>query len=394
MGLKSRSEEVEKSKLTEDSPKKEEKPLDPILEARKRKFESNEIKIKEGIIRLRPKDDKIKEEKSPEVKENELKSNHDKFKEKRPKVEKIKEEKTKQEKQRSQKSEIFMKNPETEEKPKEIRSTTPKPKENIVEVAPATTTTDDSVPDEYKELEKLLLVGDDIDLEDHKVEDIFSDEDSASDNEGRFKAKERKGVSKPPVIPFTKLVNGEKREIKSESLTRYTKTRDTRQRSDRNRDKPPSSRSRTPVIERKEKKEPTIEANDNQKKKSPEKNITNKLLKKPRISYRTERPPPPPVMDKRFERKIEIKIKNPSKYERSGKSKVVEVASSSGSIDRKVNVREGDDDSDEEEGDEGEFEPKFVVENDSDEEYSAMNEGKILFYIFSDAEAMSKHKLN
>lgn len=386
MGVKSRTEEKDKPRQTEDVPKKEEKPLDPVLEARKRKFETNEIKMKEGIIRLRPKDEKAKEEKSVNVKEKEPKTNvekpkedtkldkqkYDKTKQDKPKVEEPGKDVKSEESVKDVKREEPVKDVKSQDKPGEIRSTTPKPKESIVEVAPATTTTedkqiDDSVPDEFKELEKLLLGGDDIEL-DPKVEDIFSDEDSASDNEGRFKVKEQKAGTKPPIIPFTKLVNGEKREIKSEPLSSYTRNKDTR---DRDR---PVTRKRTP--EKKEKKEATT-TQEKEKRKTPEKNATSKTLAKHRISFRTERPPP--TMDKRFERKIEIKIKNPSKYERSGKSKVVtknEVPSSSSTVDRKVSMEDRDIDSEEEEEEDDDMEPEIIVDNGSDDEYASINEGE------------------
>lgn len=364
MGVKSRTDDKEKPKQTDENPKNDDKTLDPVLEARRRKFESNEIKIKEGIIRLRPKDEKSKEEKYVEPKE--IKSNSSKPKEDRSQTDKMKEEKS--EKPKHQKDEPG-KDIRTEAFEAETRSTTPKPKENIVEVAPATTTTedkqvDDSVPDEFKELEKLLL-GDDLEL-DPKVEDIFSDEDSASDNEGRFKVKEGRERAKPRVISFTKLVNGEKREIKSEPLAKYAKNKEPRDR--------PSSRTRNSTLERKEKKTPSDES---EKKKSVDKSVRAKSLGKQRISFRTERPPP--TMDKRFERKIEIKIKNPSKYERSGKSKVInksEMASSSSNVDRKVNMDDKDDDDSDDEDDD--FKPEIIVDNGSDEEFSNANEGKIL----------------
>lgn len=401
MGLKSRAEEKDKPKQTEEViPKKEDiKPLDPILEARKRKFESNEIKMKEGIIRLRPKDVKVRDEKPIEMKQKEPKTNLDKPKEDRSKVDRMKDEKIKQEPKPNPitKTEVVVKDVKIEKE--ETRSTTPKPKESIVEVAPATTTTedkqiDDSVPEEFKELEKLLLGGDDIEL-DPKVEDIFSDEDSASDNEGRFKVKEQKDGAKPPVIPFAKLMNGQKRDIKSEPLSKYTKNRDTastttRDRSDRDRT---STRKRTPIGDRKEKKEPvpTVIEKVAKQRRTPEKSVSSKSLAKQRISFRTERPPPP-TMDKRFERKIEIKIKNPSKYERSGKSKVVaknEVPSSSNSMNRKVSmdvedneIEEGEHIDDDDEDDD--VEPEIIIDNGSDDEYSNFNEGKdfVIFFIF------------
>lgn len=47
------------------------KSLDPVLEARKKKFESNELKIKEGVIRLKPKNDEQQQQQQQEEEEEE-----------------------------------------------------------------------------------------------------------------------------------------------------------------------------------------------------------------------------------------------------------------------------------------------------------------------------------
>ena len=61
LGLKSISKSeiigTNEKLATESVTKNDDAPLDPILEARRRKFESKEIKIKEGVIRLRPKEE-------------------------------------------------------------------------------------------------------------------------------------------------------------------------------------------------------------------------------------------------------------------------------------------------------------------------------------------------
>ncbi|KAJ8938772.1 hypothetical protein NQ318_009127 [Aromia moschata] len=309
LGLKpSKTEPESKEKPKEPSPKKDEKPLDPVLEARKRKFESNEIKMKEGIIRLKPKEDN---------------------------------------------------------KPKEDPPSPPPP----TPVAEPVSDTPPQKParpkelDEFEELEKLLNEdallegeGDDIVL-DPKVDDIFSDEDSTSDNEGRFKVKQQSD-KKPPVLSFAKLVNGERREIKPEPLPDSPAKRRERRPgrpSERRRSRPrppPTRRRRGPRRRRRRGQE-----------KSPAKG---------RAPPKNERHVTTP-MEKRFERKIEIKIKNPSKYERGGKLKFAKDAKEEKApekVKRKVEV--------EKEGDEEEAEPEIVVENDSGEEDdSAVSEGDL-----------------
>lgn len=212
LGVKNKTEDVkDKPKNTQSTSKKDEKPLDPILEARKRKFESNEIKIREGIIRLKPKEEKTEENfistsdpvpVTPQVSTSKL--------------------------------------------------------TDIAEAKPSDPNTDDLQElDVIEELENLLkgdpiLEGDDIELN-PKVADIFSDEDSASDNEGRFKVKEGSN-SKPPILSFTKLINGEKSKIKAEPLPdskRSERRRDRRDRTVKSR----STRGRSPPERREAAKE-------------------------------------------------------------------------------------------------------------------------------------------
>ncbi|KAJ8915107.1 hypothetical protein NQ315_000359, partial [Exocentrus adspersus] len=317
LGAKSKNEESnDKAKETPPEPKKEEKLLDPILEARKRKFESNEIKKREGIIRLKPKESENGEVPTP-VPAPEV-----------PAPEKIN---------------------IVEEKPAEVKKVEEKPEE----------------PDVVEELENLLredalMEGDDIDLT-PKVGDIFSDEDSASDNEGRFKIKEGNS-SKPPVLSFTKLINGEKKEIKTEALPDSSTKRNERRRDRRRTDR---RRTRTPPLNRKEVPKENVKSRKSPASKKSESAEKPQSTSRSRVALKSERHVAP--IERRFERKIEIKIKNPSKYERgSSKSKYGKEEETK----RKVELNK--------EVEEDKEEPEIVVENTSgDEENSAISEGDL-----------------
>ncbi|XP_028149998.1 serine/arginine repetitive matrix protein 1 [Diabrotica virgifera virgifera] len=342
---------------------KEEEILDPVLAARKKKFETNEIKKKEGIIRLKPKEDKPKDEEDylleesdeeiKDPKEDNLEINlqkEDKLdnisKERKPEVaKKLKEDKpgvikkpeikktitpttsSVQKKPTTSNSKTTNTTPTTKptttsttsksaqtestvSKPNktEVKKTEEKPKDPVV--SPKKIIEDD--PDEFKELERLLFDDTVIDeILDHKVEDIFSDEESASDNEGRFKAKEKQGEKKVPVLSFSKLVNGTKPEIKAEPLPDSSKSSSSRYQSRyadrRPRTQPtPKPPSRIEVQKEKEKKEKITAPPAEQK------------PARQKITLLTEKKTPRPIKQ---DRKIEIKIKNPSKYEKGSKPK-------------------------------------------------------------------------
>ncbi|XP_018562196.1 muscle M-line assembly protein unc-89-like [Anoplophora glabripennis] len=331
LGLKNKTEDVkDKPKNTQSTSKKDDKPLDPILEARKRKFESNEIKIREGIIRLKPKEEKLEEDSiSTSIPASDVVSVLHQVS--TSKLEDVVQEKS---------SEIKT------EKPQEL--------------------------DVIEELENLLkedpmLEADDIEVN-PKVADIFSDEDSASDNEGRFKVKE--GTStKPPVLSFTKLMNGEKREIKAEPLPdtkRSERRRDRRDRIGKSR-----TRGRSPA-ERKDIAKENAKGEGDRKPGPKKSESQDKSHAKSQISIKNDRHVTP--MERRFERKIEIKIKNPSKYERGtgkfkfnkdGEEKLRE------EVKRKVELNKGKTEEEEEE-------PEIVVENNSgDDENSLVSEGDL-----------------
>ncbi|XP_044272761.1 serine/arginine repetitive matrix protein 1-like isoform X2 [Tribolium madens] len=183
---------------------------DPVLEARRRKFERKEITVTEGVIRL--------------------------------------------------------KKPETDEEKKEEEA------------------------EEEEEIdEDALLEGDDSIILDPKLDTLFSDEESDSDNEGRFKTKQETN-QKVPVLPFTKLINGAKSEVKTDLRLEKKKT-----------ERRKRFRSRTPL-------------------KKPEVKLTN-------------------------ERKIEIKIRNPAKYEKTEpeeKVRKVEVTDEKPEEKVETSVNEGD----------------------------------------------------
>lgn len=141
LGLKSlKNEECEKKIEKKIDKKEEETVLDPVLEARRRKFESNEIMKKQGVIRLKAKEEPLKKEEQDKCEENRVENKSN--------------------------------------------------KENTDEID-----------------EDALLGGDDDILSDLKLDGLFSDEESDSDNEGRFKTDSKETV-KIAVMPFTKLING------------------------------------------------------------------------------------------------------------------------------------------------------------------------------------------
>ncbi|XP_056643746.1 neurofilament heavy polypeptide-like [Diorhabda sublineata] len=292
LGLK--SEEIKnKPKVKEE----EEPPVDPVLAARRKKFESNELKKKEGIIRLKPKED-VKNDDIPVTeapkKIEQVPKNIDETEAK------VTTEIVKEEPQKSNKSPVATNKLEEYDRSKD--------------------------PEEFKELERLL--NDDAvleDLLDHKVADIFSDEESASDNEGRFKAKTKQG-EKVPVLSFNKLVNGTKTELKTETL--------------------PTKNSRNEEKPIKDKVE---------KDKS-----SNNQRGRQKITLKSEKNAPPPV-EKIPERKIEIKIKHPSKYQKCSKGKSTKTESEAARIPIQSDISGGSGDIIIEEKDDSDDEENVVL---------------------------------
>nr|XP_022900299.1 peptidyl-prolyl cis-trans isomerase G-like isoform X1 [Onthophagus taurus] len=210
------------NKIQKIDEKLEEK-LDPVLEARKRKFETNGIKNKEGIIRLRPKqeDDIIKMEP--------------------PKTENIKIE-----------DEKVAENPTENILPKEEES--PEPPDTI----------EDDLEENFE------------DILNPKVDDIFSDEETDSENEGRFKnSMNNEKKSNVRVVPFSKLLDSKPKSIPLDRTRTSLRNRDNHKVKGDHKERLTTRKVKT---ERKEKLVPTIES-----------------------------------------KKIEIKIRNPSKYETTSK---------------------------------------------------------------------------
>ncbi|CAH1109993.1 unnamed protein product [Psylliodes chrysocephalus] len=366
---KPKPEKVEENKPKEtDVPKvEEEQILDPILLARKKKFESNEIKKKEGIIRLKPKDDKpVKSETTTKSadskaetstslsnesqKPNEIKTSTKSTSKGTPKTEQPKpktdDSKGKMEEAKGKMEEAQGKTEKAETKTKELK----------VKEEPKAT----EDPLEFQELERLLLNEDapldELDVQ-HKVADIFSDEESDSDNEGRFKMKEKRTTV--PVLSFSKLVNGVKQEIKREALPDSSGTRRGR---DRDRDR---RRRSTPI------KQKPSETRQDHKKERIQPTSSEPQTKRQKITFKSD---PMPSIENRADNKIEIKIKNPSKYEKTEKikSKVEPVVEKS----KIIHINEDDDDDDVEALIDEEEE--IILENDSgDEENAVLTEGDL-----------------
>ncbi|KAK9883186.1 hypothetical protein WA026_001378 [Henosepilachna vigintioctopunctata] len=291
LGARSKTDEKDKKKEipTSSSPskKEEKKPLDPVLEARKRKFESKEMKVKEGVIRLKPKDEKLKDENK--LKDEKL-------------VEEIKVEK---------KIDVIKLNVEVIEnvnveangKPLTEEESTKVISKKEVKYPLGESPKRDQLEEAMNELEMLLKDDEALELT-AKVDELFTDEETDQENEGRFNFKK----SLPSDNNFTRKVNNgmtkkpfeKKRENKSK--WNFDETR-----------KEPKSKS---------KKEP----------------LTN------------------PIEN----RKIEIKIRNPGKYEKC--SNKVQVPIIKTSPERKVEL----DKKEEFSGDE--TEPEIIVENEGDNE--------------------------
>ncbi|RZC38729.1 neurofilament heavy polypeptide-like, partial [Asbolus verrucosus] len=256
----------EKSKKDRPKPKEEKKPeaLDPVLEARRKKFERNEITMKEGVIRLRAKEDAVEEAKK-----------------------------------------------EAEEQIEE----------------------EDDEDDDEEEMEEIdedaLLEGDDAILLDHKIDALFSDEESDSDNEGRFKTKQETN-QKVAVLPFTKLINGAKSDVKTDLKLEERKS-----------ERRKRYRSRSPL-----------------------KGSPKKAAKSPKKGDKSKQTVAFPIDSNR---KIEIKIRNPAKYEKVDGAKGGEEKSVSGA-NRKVEIAKKSE-SEENEGeavDEGAEEPSTSNINEGD----------------------------
>lgn len=257
-----------------------EKPADPVLEARKRKFESNEIKIKEGVIRLKPK---------------------------------------------------------TEE-------TNEKQEENVQE-------------------EKELNEEEEDNLLDMHVDDLFSDEETDDENEGRFKTNSQQS-QKTTVLPFTRLLKGSSTTVKDVGLLPDQKrTRDNRDR----RRRPPRTR-RSPLShasDRNRRETNKIKPVDSKRYGGvpPERKITkNPPPIKNRIVTKSDKPKVVPIINT-GEKKIEIKIRNPAKYEQSVK-KSVESEEPKEKVARKVEV----DVLEEKESEFDDQEPEIIIDNEEDDE--------------------------
>lgn len=309
--------------IVEMCPKKDDdKPLDPVLEARRRKFEKKEINIRGGIIRLKPKDEPgTDSNKSPEKSDE------------------------KDEEEPCEKNEETQVKEEVKSSPKKVE------KPNYVDEL-------DGID------EDALLADDEIDL--LGKEDIFSDEESASDNEGRFKDKENSN-QKVAVLPFTKLVNGDREPVREKPLIEERRSGGRSQRRSRNRSRSPiKTKSRERISSRKDDnaKIDSREDGDGKRARGTGSQVRKRVVKaeKKHIS---------PQLEKRFERRIEIKIKNPAKYEKN-KEEIIEFGPKPKrkvEIQSKINidVTQEEDESD------------VVVENEAgdEEEMNSSNEGEL-----------------
>lgn len=254
------------------------KTLDPVLEARKRKFESNEIKVKEGVIRLKPKSEETSE--------------------------------------KSQKNEG----------------------ENV------------EVPETNEDEDNLL---------DMHVDDLFSDEEeSDGENEGRFKTSSQQS-RKNTVLPFTQLLKSSSSAIKDSALIPERK----RERDRTHRES--TRKKRSPLVHNNKHETKTTDSKKYRTDSSSPRKVSRSTEPvKNRIVLKGDKPKSALVI---AEKKIEIKIRNPTKYEQKNgeeKEKVV----------RKVEMDVAEEKSDNED----DHEPEIIVDNEEDDEdVMAASDGEI-----------------
>lgn len=249
--------------------------IDPILEARRKKFETNEIKNTEGIIRLKPKTENNAENGNL--------------------------------------------------------------KESVININ-----------------EEIIQEDEVMDLLDAKVDDIFSDEDTDEENEGRFKSHLNKPNRSVSILSFTQLVDNSTKNTKSEvfkSEGQVTRVTDSNCTTDRTRKR---QRSRSPLKNKETRNHKERTKTGDTKTVSVRKAASrDKLYSRNRILFRngSSRKEKAPISSSRESKKIEIRIRNPSKYETTSKYDVANEHETLERIEksvRKVEVSNIKKDSDEE----------------------------------------------
>ncbi|KAK9753401.1 hypothetical protein QE152_g3477 [Popillia japonica] len=242
---RSRSLSSETSDIKEKSVKSEKEdavPVDPVLEARRKKFETNEIKNTEGIIRLKPKSENSSESDIKECVEN---------------------------------NEVIVQEDEV------------------------------------------------LDFLDAKVDDIFSDEDTDEENEGRFKSSLNKPNRNVSVLPFTQLLENSTKNLKTDVLKSTNSTAKTSDKDctmERGRKR---QRSRSPLKNKDGRNYKDRTKMDDSKSSSIRKtSAKDKLYTRNKILFRngsSSRKEKIPIANPRESKKIEIRIRNPAKYETTSK---------------------------------------------------------------------------
>uniref|UniRef100_A0AAR5PY45 Uncharacterized protein n=1 Tax=Dendroctonus ponderosae TaxID=77166 RepID=A0AAR5PY45_DENPD len=315
LGFKNLSKSEEKLALDKSnvdrSPQKDVKLFtDPVLEARKKKFESKEMKVREGVIRLKPKDDA----KSEESIEKEC-----------------------------------------------VKAESPKEVEPVAEHAITT-----KMCEVVKELMEVEPLNEDILLQDDALEldahlDLFSEEDSDNEKKSFFKAKEISAKT-CESYPSSKLINGEKNEQKTKHI------KDSK-----------GSRSNESSGINKRKRREISPVNSTKRSRTTQSPRADKSVASKKLGVKSERHP------KKFDRKIEIKIKNPSKYERADKlddAKEIKVEKHRKQVKEEIQQNNNDDDEDH----------ALVIENLAESEIRPNDEGDLRAQLSKKrAEKLNKH---
>lgn len=237
------------------------------------------------------------------------------------------------------------------------------PKEGIIRLKPQKENTPEENADKKAEMcdadDELLLEIDD--FIDTKVDDLFSDEETDEENEGRFKSK---SANNAPIS-----VNHTNKHIKNERRRQFKHERRVHKNESRDRKRYPNfcsrrARSRSPLREDKIYKE-KLKKSDCTKE-----SVQNEKNSKHYTTFKNEKREKIPVTSPIENKKIEIKIRNPSKYEGSskhaedklsdkiGKERKVEVTK-----DHLVHLRENEEDA----------ESEIIIDNE--EEYENINKG-------------------
>lgn len=270
-----------------------------------------------------------------------------------------------------------------------------------------------------------LLGGDDTYIDFNvKVDDLFSDEESDNENEGRFKSNRQQTPSDVAVMPFTQLMNGPVKNSRNESLSKdkqpshswekerrernyfskddrnrgSIRNRNTPDRRDRDRNRlrtTDSPRSRSPLgLQNQNKSNGLLKDATKSNTENAEKGVSEKRTVKSSLLLKIDAKPDrrrQPIVSPIENKKIEIKIRNPSKYEVDNQNYAVSNKGEEQTKEKKNNSRKVEVADDcltkeiENSEDFDEPEPEIIIENEEQEDEDVINKtnkGRLFLFIF------------